>query len=91
MIGVAAELLATDPSVAGERHRFAEVARRIRHAVRSPRCDARTVLTASPAIAGPDGSIRPMTDMVLPYCNDPESGIRAAITLFLTSDWRPAA
>jgi hypothetical protein len=44
-----------------------------------------------PTVTDADGETRSMIDMVRQYWNDPESGVQAAMTLFLTSEWRPAA
>ena len=91
MIVVAAETLAGQQVDPVERGRYAEAGRRMSHAVRQWWSDPRTLLAASPTVTGPDGATRPMVEMVSPYRDDPDSGVRAAMTLFLAADWRPAA
>ena len=91
MVRAAAELLAVGATDAREKIRYDEASRRLGHALHSRITDARPILAASPIVRDVDGVPRPMVALVCGHEDDPESGVRSAMRLFLTSDWSPAS
>jgi hypothetical protein len=91
IVVAAAERLAAGQLDPGNRDRYSEAARRMRHAARSNWSDEAALRAASPILIEADGRSSRLVEAVSEFGDDPEAGVRAAIEFFLSLDWRQAA
>jgi hypothetical protein len=90
IIVAAAERLSCELSDKVVKSRYADAARRMRHAVRARWSDDEALRAASPTFTDDTGRSRTLLEVVTRFRDDTETGVQAAMTYFLAIDWRSA-
>jgi hypothetical protein len=91
IIVAAAERLSGELSDKVGQSRYANAARRMRHAVRARWSDDEALRAASPTFTDDTGRSRTLLEVVTRFRDDAEAEVQTAMTYFLAFDWRLAS
>jgi hypothetical protein len=90
MVIAAAEKLSGELTDDVVKLRYADAARRLRHAVRVRWSDDKALREASPTFVDSTGQSHGLLEVVTRFRDDAETGVQAAMMCFLAFDWRSA-